>query len=207
MTIEQAVDIIKSRLKPVDETDQFHEEYIRYAMSAIWNQQISDTIAKGDMGSLDYYTKEYKNQTATQDTDTLEYYIDLPAAIVPTINDKDIQKAVRNLNYKADRGFNFVPMTTKAYTLYSGQDVLSIASGKIFYIVRHDKIIFVAGITSANASIFTSTGIRFDLVQSLDEYDYTDNFTVPGGKYEDFLVKTVNYLMGTPPVDLKNDNA
>jgi len=207
MTIEQTVDILSSRLKEIDETSQFHPETIRIAMSFIWGQQISDIIAKGDINNLDYYAKEHTNQIASLDNITGEYYIELPVSIVPTINDKDIQKAVRNLNFVGGRGLNFIPVSSKQYSLYSGQDVLSIISNKMFYVVRHDKIIFVGGVSTANAAILTSTGIRYDLVQSLDNYGYTENFMAPGGKFEDFLLKTINYLMGTPPKDLLNNNA
>lgn len=208
MTIEETVDIIQSRLKPVDQSGQFHPETIRKAMSFIWNQLIADTITGGDVVGLDFYSAEYLSQTASQDADTSEYYIDLPAAICTTISDKDIQKGVRNLDFMTSRGFTFVPTTSKAYRLYSGQTVLDVISTKkIFYLIRRDKIIFVGTISAANIAILTGAGVRFDLVQSLDAYGYTEEFIAPGGKYEDFLLKTVNYLMGTPPVDLKNDNA
>jgi hypothetical protein len=208
MTIEETVDIIKSRLKPVDQTGQFHEETIRFAMSFIWNQLISDSVKKGDFSSLEFYSKEYTGQTASVDGTTGEYYIDLPVAICTMVDDRNIQKGVRNLDFATSRGFTFIPTTTKAYRLYSGQSVMDvILTKKIFYIVRRDKLIFLGTISAANIAILTGTGIRFDLVQSLDEYGYTEEIVIPDGKYEDFLLKTVNYLMGTPPVDLKNDNA
>jgi hypothetical protein len=207
MTIEKEIGIIRLRVKKIDENAQFLDEYIRYIMSSVFNQMIGELFEAKDRRQLNYYCKEYTEVLATYNATTDEYSIALPAAIIATPFDKSgIKEGVRDINYLKSRDLNFIPVTTEHYSLYSGQDVYLIDS-KIRYMTFNDRIVFVSGITNTNKSTFTATGLKLLLLVSLEEYDYTDELPIPAGKDEEFLLRTVNILLGTPPPDQTINNA
>lgn len=206
MTVQEARDAIKLRLKSIDENNQFHPKFILFGMSAVFSQLIKEAYQAKDRNLLNYYAKVYTAQTATQNGTTNEYEIDLSSYPLITSKDMGLQGAVREINYHTSRSLNFIPVSAESYSYFDGQDAYNIGTSKVRYELKYNKIIFLSGITVANAATFTGTGLKLVLLVTLDAYTLTEEIPIPDERRDDFFLRVVNFLMGTPPPDQLNDN-
>jgi len=205
MIKKQLIELVGKRLTERytgSDKNRFTPGVISLTVGRMYNQMITELALKSPNG-LDIYTKLFKNIEVAQDTDTSLYYSILPVDISPII---DAKSGVRNILPMTGDLVSFVPITRGQRTIISNS-LSSKISKKIAYTVgknsNNELIVDYLFMTSDN---FISL-VRMYLVIPFEAYEGTDDIHLPGGQDMKFLEGVVNYMLGTPPKDLKNNNA
>lgn len=191
MTKNELVHTIRGRLKAGGKTDdtQFHPQLIENVIA----KYRSALLKRLRENELDSYAKEYTEAVQTNGT-TNRKYVDLPVQIEDLPR---VAKGVVSVSTATGYDFRLYPTTEREMKLTDGLECNKVSTSKFGYIVRFDRIDFdplFSGITT----------VRMMLIPTLDEYASTDE--VPLGDLEkDVIEGATNYLLGTPPPDLKNN--
>jgi len=205
MKKKQLIELIGIRLTErysMEDKNRFHPEVISLNTGRLYNQMITDLALKMP-NSLDVYTKLFKNVEVALDTDTNLYYSILPVDISPIIDPKS---GIRNIHPMIGDYISFAPITRGQRTLITGS-LLSSISTKIGYTVgkneNNELIVDYFNMTSDN----DVSEVRMYLVIPFEAYEDEDDIHLPGGQDMKFMESVINYMLGTPPKDLKNNNA
>lgn len=198
MTQQQFVDYIKWMLAPVDKTNRYHKEYIKYGCGLVYAQQLA-SYPNYTSGEMETYAKLYTGQTVTLDSTTNRYYTTLPAAIVSI---PKVTSGVLNINTQQGGDLDFVPTTEQEVFFADGSAAHTIDT-TIGYWLQNTKIWYNDGMTAAIAA----AGVRMLVLPRFEAFDSTDTINIPGASDMDFIAKVVSILAPTAPVDLKSNNA
>ena len=195
----EIIDFIRNILAPVDKTNRYHPENIKFACDMIYCPlvgRIANSVSDYD---LDLYTKEYTSQTVTLDATKDRYYTTLPAEIVPIQGiTSGIRRVANNQNFDLD----FVPITEMELE-YMGGSVTQMIDTTIGYWLQRTKIWYDESMTSAIAA----AGVRLVLIPKFSSYDSTDIINIPGCSDLEFCQAVIQLLAPTAAVDLKANNS
>lgn len=195
MKKSEHIDYIRNIVDPSGINPRFHYKQVEAAIEKIYNQ-MARAIPEELLDSYDFFCKEYTNQEVKKDTVTNRYYTVLPAPIIPL---SIISEAVRHINSNQGTSLDFVPMRETDWELYDGlfSEDLDTSIG---YIVRYNRIWYDKRMTSTMAN----AGVRLVLAVTFSAFDDEENVAMPGGDY-DIVNAVVQQLLGTQPLNLKND--
>lgn len=197
MTKKQWIDFIRNILDPSGDSPRFRPQMVEWAITQVTNQLFA-SLPESEYENFDFWTKEYKSQTATYDSDKKLYYISLPASVVPL---KIPSEAVRYLNGDAAFDLDYVPCTETIWAMMDGLFSYD-TSTVVGYIVRYDKI-WMADNVSADA---VSAGFRLVIAVPFSEFSSTEEVNIPFGNV-DITQLVIQMLSNTQPMNLKNNNA
>lgn len=173
---------------------KFNRKLIEQYIARAWNQVLHDAFRK-DLTFLDFYAKNYKAQTVTQDVDTKQYYTELPEAIVQ-LPDKsegvrEVSLATEDYDTPLGTGIDFMPVSDTAMRLKDNIDAGLSESSVIGYAVRYDRIWYDRGMTAGIAA----GGVNLKLVIPFDSYGATEQIPVPSGKDEQLIELTARFML------------
>lgn len=192
------IELIQHRLSVIDETIKYDYNIIEAYADLAWQQLIHDTYRK-NTSNLDFYAKEYKNTSVAIDTDTLRYYSTLPANILQLPNRSE---GVRHIHTIDGETVEFVPVSEDDYRRSQGLYVGTLDS-TIGYIVRDTRVDYDSNMTA----LIASADVTMKLVIPFEDYDETDQITIPEGKAMDFMQMVVAMALDGQRVDLINNNS
>jgi hypothetical protein len=197
-TKQQIIDTFFRRLKKARPELEIHRKDLEYNMARAWNQILHDTFKK-DITYLDFYAKDYTNQTVSKDTTSNQFYVDLPAAIVQLPDRGEGVRAIEpyTINYStpAGTGVKFIPISDRDMRYKDNIDVGLSESDIIGFAVRYDKVLFDRNMTQALAD----AKINFKLVVPFNVYASTENIPIPAGKDEMLYTLTLQFILMTVP--------
>lgn len=197
-TKKQLIDTFYQQLRKTHPQLKPHRLLVEQNMARAWNQLLYDTFRK-DLTFLDFYAKDYKSQTVSQDATTKQYYVNLPVAIVQlpdkSAGIRSVEVANQNYSTPSGTGIKYVPISDTQMKLKSNIDVGIAETGVIGYAVRYDKVMFDQNMTSA----LQSAGVHLKLVVPFDVYTSTENVPIPAGKDEQLYILTTQFILGTVP--------
>jgi hypothetical protein len=197
-TKQQIIDTFFRRLKKARPELEIHRKDLEYNMARAWNQILHDTF-KSDLTYLDFYCKDYTNQTVNKDATSKQFYVDLPAAIVQLPDKSEgvrsVEPYTQNFDTPVGTGVQFVPISDTQMRLKDNIDVGLAESSVIGYAVRYDKIMFDRQMTQALAT----AKVNFKLVVPFNVYTSTENLPVPAGKDEALYTLTLQFILMTVP--------
>lgn len=197
-TKQQIIDTFFRRLKKARPELEIHRVDLEYNMARAWNQILHDTFKK-DITYLDFYAKDYTDQTVSQDATSNQYYVDLPVAIVQ-LPDKgegvrSVESFAQDFDTPVGTGVDFVPISDTEMQLKDNIDVGLSESGVVGYAVRYDKIMFDRSMTSALAT----AKVNLKLVVPFNVYGSTENIPIPSGQDEILYTLTLQFILMTVP--------
>jgi hypothetical protein len=187
-------DLVRSRLLQVDKTSKYHDEIIDHWISMAFNQILGQLFRKGT-ANWDLYTKRYNGVVVAQDPITDIYYSEFPAPIIQTI---DVAEGVRRINTTKGRGLQFAPVSGDNIQILDDLDV-NLVDDVIGYRVFADRVEYWG-----NPGVAT---VRMELVIPFTAYEEMDDVKIPGGSDAQLIEVVLQFVQGTPPKDLKNNNA
>ena len=165
-------------------------------MARAWNQILHDAFRK-DLSFMDFYAKDYAQQTVSQDATTKQYYVTLPVAIVQLPDKGEGVRAVKDgsqdFSTPAGTGVKFVPISEDAMRYKDNIDVGLSENSVIGYTVRYDSIWFDKNMDAPQAA----KKVNLELVVPFDVYGSTETVPVPSGKDMDFISMTTQFMFGT----------
>ena len=154
-TKQQVIDTFFRRMKKARPELELHRKDVEYNMARAWNQILHDTFSK-NLSYLDFYAKDYEGEAITPNTETNQYYVTLPAAIVQLPDRSEGVRTVRqgdqNFATPAGTGVKFVPISERDMRYKDNIDVGLAESTVIGYTVRYDSIWFDKNMTSTLAT-------------------------------------------------------
>ncbi len=195
---QQIIDTFFRRLKKARPELELHRKDIEYNMARAWNQILHDTF-KSDLTFLDFYSKDYTNETVSQDATSKQYYVELPVAIVQLPDKSEgvrsVEAYTQNFATPVGTGVKFVPISDTQMKLKDNIDVGLAESSVIGYAVRYDKIMFDRQMTVALAA----AKVNLKLVVPFNVYTSTENIPIPAGKDEALYSTTLQFILMTVP--------
>jgi len=194
-TKQNLIDTFYQYLRKVAPGTSPHRLLVEQNMARAWNQILHDTFRK-DLTFLDFYAKDYKDNTVSQDADTKQYYVTLPEAIVQLPDKSEGVRSVeagdQDFSTPTETGVRFMPLSDTAMKLKDNIDVGLSEGSVIGYAVRYNKIMFDRSMTAAEAA----KKVHMKLVIPFDAYGGTEEIPVPSGKDEDLYRLTVSFMLG-----------
>lgn len=191
------LEIIKKRLKPIDETNQFGLQYIEGYCDQVWQEFVINMERSSDYDP-NFYNKEY-TVNGMSGSGVSGYYIDLPEEI---INIPKIGSGVVSIKIKDTFNY-FEPVSEDDFKHIRTQGVFRQADDVYFY-VSYAKIFFggggITGTVPTDSMVLT-LNIPFS------KYLLTEVLPLPSIRESLFIDTVVERLMGTPPPDLINNNS
>jgi len=164
-----------------------HEKVIEYSITQAYGQMVHDYL-NGVIDSFQYWTKEYTEQAVTLDATKDLYYTDLPAAVVSIGSPTG---AVREINTNQGQGLNFFPMGEDDWEYFYGLDSET-TNSDIGYEIIGDKVWYF----NMDDDIAT---VRMVLAIPFNEFDATDEVTMPAGRDYDITRLTIELLNQSNP--------
>jgi len=198
MTKREHVYYILELYNMKDDAKDIHPDHVKFALSKAWNNLLYDTFRKNP-DYLDFYAKEYTGLSASLNTTTNKYEIDLPAPILQ-LPDSSLREGLRSLTVDQWEDVEFVPQSEQQNMLLYNLDVYNV-DDVISYRVKFDKVIFNQEGSDVD---LTTYDFRMSLVIPFSEYDDTDELPVPSGKDEEFQNLTMQFLMQMEPKLIEN---
>lgn len=197
--IKQAlVESVQESLSQIDQTARYHEGLVEAYITMAANSILTKLFRK-DMSNYDLYAKEYRSVPVVIDNDTDQYYSEYPAPIVQTI---DVANGVRSINTMKGIGLQFAPIRHSEMALFEGLDVAKV-SDVIGYRPERDRIVYMGKPVDDYHRVITAVKMR--LVVPFTEYDWDEDFHIPGGSDIE-LFSAIRGIMGNiPPKDLLNN--
>jgi hypothetical protein len=222
MTKAEFTSYVIRRVGGIGQGMKFHPAFVEAAIERGFNQIIYETFRK-DLAFLSFFAKRYSAVAISGVSGA--YYSVLPA---PIIQLPDYASGVRRINMSTngsvatgDRitqlgtlntstGGVFKPVSEEEMERFAESEAFAV-TGDIPYIVRQNKTTTPTSLYGVveYASWFTPATLFVDmsLVVPYRSYADTDQVHVPSGQDERLMEVVINFLMGTPNQDLKNDNA
>ena len=180
-----------------DVMGKYHPEDIARWISSAFNQVIYATFRK-NIRDLDLYAKTYKNVPVLFDTDLEIYYSNLPDPIIQLPNGKAIRK--------------IAPMVVT--NTYPEDTIKIVGDNEKSVISRMEAGMYGQGIWATFNSErieykYMSPDIQNVMIKQVTPfyaYDIDDEFFIPSGT--DFEVSRLvkEFMLGSPPEDIINDN-
>ena len=197
-TKQQLIDTFYRQLKITHPGTSPHRKNVEQNMACAWNQILHDTF-RMDLTFLDFYAKDYEDETVSQNANTKQYYVTLPAAIVQLPDKSEgvrsVEVADQNFATPTGTGVKFVPISDTQMKLKDNIDVGLAETGIIGYAVRYDKIMFDKHMTAALAA----AKVHLKLVIPFNVYTSTENVPIPSGKDEGLYKLITEFMYGTIP--------
>ena len=197
-TKQNLIDTFYQQLKKTHPGHSPQRLLVEQNMARAWNQILYDTFRK-DLGYLDFYAKDYRDQTVSLNTIVNQYYVSLPVAIVqlPDRNEgvREVQSGDQDYSTPTSTGVKFVAMSDKDMRYKKNLDVGLSESDVIGYAVRYDKILFDENMSVAQAA----KKVHLKLVVPFDVYTSTESVPIPSGKDEQLYILTMQFMFGTIP--------
>lgn len=197
MTRKALIELVKRRLKYSDDTGQFSLPYIEGVMDTVW-QELCTMVYDNSAQDINYYSKLFAAQPIIIDVDNHLYHIDLPDEMIRLPR---VGEGVISVNQLDSRSADFKPVTELNFRLMTSQEVFRIGSD-IYYYVKSNKIFFGESLTTN----IINEGVDVYMCVKFSSYDLNEQLPLPAGQSQTFIQKTVEYLIGTPPVNKNNKN-
>ncbi len=195
-TKQDLIDTFYQQLKKNYPNQKPHRLLVEQNMARAWNQILHDAFRK-DLTFLDFYVKDYEDETVDQNATTKQYYTTLPVAIVQLPDKAEGVRSVEPANQTyvtpTGTGVIFIPMSDTMMKLKTNTDVGLSESSVIGYAVRYDQILFDANMTAALAA----AKVHLKLVVPFDVYGATETIPIPSGKDEQLYMLTMQFMFGT----------
>lgn len=170
---------------------RFPKTYIENTMDLIW-EQFCDILIKQD--DPFFYTRKYEDVDVLLDATTDRYYANIPATTV--------RDGVISIYPKQSRDLYIVQIPERDFRLMAAQEVNQVSDGKIFFYVNFNRVFFDENMTS----LLASEGVSMDLIVTLSAYDIGEEIPIPKINNMSFIDAVVNYLQGTPVINLLDVN-
>ena len=193
MTKAEIRSMVRNRLMRIDQTAKFHDKVLDSWIERVANQVMHDAFNK-NLTNYDFYTRQYEGVTVVKTGDIP--YSTLPASVVQL---PDRAEGVRKIQTTAGSGLEFVPVAMEDQELYLALEV-GIIDTTIGYDVKQERVYYFGDMSLIDE-------VDMWLVIPFTAYADTDEFVIPSGKDGQFFDQIVKLAMGTPPVDLINDNS
>jgi hypothetical protein len=185
MTRQAIIETIDFRLQR-----RFPKPFIESSMDFIWEQLCDILIKQNDVF---YYTQKYEDVTVTLDAVTDRYYSDLPATVV--------RDGVVRVYGKTSRDLDFIQIPERDFRLMGLQEVYDI-SQKVYFYVNYNRVFFDDNMTS----IVANEGVSMDLLTTLSDFLISADIPLPKVNNVSFIDAVIDYLQGTPTIELKDVN-
>lgn len=191
------LELIKHRCFRLDKTGMFHDRYIEGACDMVWQTIAYQFYVDGGIDPY-FYSKKYEAVAVAVDVDG-NYYSDLPEVIIhlPRAN-SGILRIDKNIN----REFEFIPVTERDFTLMFSQEIYQIGT-KIIYYNTKDRVYYGHSMTPAVAA----AGVDMSLCIPFSKFGLEEELPIPANQGATFLSSVVQFLVETPPTDLRNTNS
>jgi len=197
MTREQYIELAQARLLRLDNAGRQKSQYVEGAMDAVWQSMAFKHF--GTFGSdTNFYSKMFTPVTVSQDTYG-NYYSDLPDKI---INLPRKSSGIVRINQVNGRDMDFTPVSERDFTMMTSQEVYQLTD-KIVYYVTFERIFFGTNMNPAIAA----AGLDIRMVIPFSSYDLDEDLPIMIGQADMFLGTALEFLIGTPPVNLVNKNS
>lgn len=200
MTREVIIRAIGYRLKPIDNTGQFHLKFIQSWCDIVWEQKISEYIKNG-MTDDHFYKKSFEG-VVSEDPESGRNYISLPEKVLSI----PIQMGgAVSIHEKDSLEYDFKLTTERDFRLFQKQDVISVndVDDVYYFYYTKDRIWF-----DTLPSDLVSGGVSLDLMIPFSSYDIDEDLPIPvSDDYVNSFVNTVVMMIaGTPVPNLNNNN-
>jgi len=197
-TKQQLIDTYYQQIRKTHPELELHRVLVEQNMARAWNQILHDAFSK-NLSYLDFYAKDYQQQTVVQDFTTKQYYTTLPVAIAQLPDKAEGVRAVKdgtqNFDTPVGTGVKFVPISEHEMRYKDNIDVGLSESSIIGYAVRYDTIWYDRNMDAAQAA----KKVNLELVVPFDVFTGTENVPVPSGKDERLYALTTQFILGTVP--------
>lgn len=197
MTREEYIELVQARLLRIDSAGRFKSQYVEGAMDMVWQSMAFQHF--GAFGTDEnFYTKLFTPVTVSQDSHG-NYYSDLPEKI---INLPRVSSGIVRINQINGRDMDFSPVSERDFIMMVSQEVYQLTD-KITYYVTFERIHFGSNMTTAIAT----AGLDIRMVIPFRSYDLDEDLPIMVGQADMFINNSMQFLIGSAPVDLENKNA
>lgn len=196
------LELIQKRLKPIDETNQFGLQYIEGVADIYWQKFAMNYMSKSAMDSS-FYTKSYNVTSVSADSNGV-FSVDLPANIIryPSTYYSTGAEGVTSMYALSASQWDFKPIREVEYYSIRNLEVY-LAAKEHYYWVGYSKVYFSDNITAE----IQSNGVRMNLMIPFSSYGMSEFLPLPNDVDQVLAEYVINYIMGTPLPDLKNNNS
>jgi len=201
MIKQTLLELIRKRVKPIDENNQFGIQHIEAVADNYWQKFAFNYMNNFGLDPF-FYTKSYSATSILTDTYG-QLYVDLPASIMRlpyTLHSTGAEGVVAIYAISADQ-WDIIPIREQEYRTIQNLSVY-LAAAEHYYWVQYDKIFFSDNLTTA----IVDNGVRMNLATPLTGYSLTEDLPLPNDMEQTLIEHIVNFIQGTPLPDLKNDN-